>query len=162
MGRPQVRTRKLILDDKHFIMGLFGTVRNAYDRLGLEHSTVTLPQFKLAMSWRDVEPRVGITVEAHLFAWKQMFLRHTFAATRDRITLNPAANLEHEQWVAYDYDAGMRQVESQRARTRWRDLNENVTSQLLAQEDRQAERAAAAATSQQAVTEAAPDTVARP
>lgn len=89
MSRPLTRTHRIVRDDMIAMKQLFGTTRNAYERLGLEHTAVKPEVFTRIMGWLPAAPDHVAIVENRWMAWKTTHLNsdtllqpeHTFTLT---------------------------------------------------------------------------------
>lgn len=70
MARPAVRTDQLLLDDKVAIRSLFGTIKNAYDKLGFTNDELAYGVFYRAMNWLPIRPAVVKLITDRWDAWQ--------------------------------------------------------------------------------------------
>lgn len=77
MARPTVRTATLLRDEAQLIRELFGSIPNAYARLGLE-GAVPLAEFRRALGWLPVKPEHAEVIKARWWAWQGYFLDNDF------------------------------------------------------------------------------------
>lgn len=75
MGRPQIRTAVMNPDKRWAIKHLFGTVRNAWNRLRLDQGGVPLLTLKRALSGYPVEPEQRLKIEDHWDSWVRYFIQ---------------------------------------------------------------------------------------
>lgn len=74
MSRPTVRTRQLLLDDTMAMKALFGTARNAYERLGFTDAVLPFKTFQKALGWEPMSEVVVDTIADRWRLWRQTFI----------------------------------------------------------------------------------------
>lgn len=76
MPRPVSRTRSLLRDEIIAITTLFGTARNAYQRLALDDGgVVSFAAFQLILGWRAGRPEEIDAIEDAWAQWCGQYLR---------------------------------------------------------------------------------------
>lgn len=83
MSRTIIRTAQLSLDTIGPALSLFGTIQNAYDRLGLSQLGLTYSVFYRAMHFRSITPDHKDLIEDSWKRWRQLFLHPKLPVAQD-------------------------------------------------------------------------------
>ena len=87
MSRNAIRTATLSLDIITPMLGVFGTIMNAYRVLGMKDVDVTYPQFYRALHFETITPDQRSLIEEAWERWRYLFLLPTVPASSD-LTVN--------------------------------------------------------------------------
>ena len=97
MGRTAVRTATLSLDVGNRLQALFGTISNAYRRLGLTPNTVPYHNFYRAMQFDTILPEHRELIMEHWERWQELYLRPEVPASDD-LTISVFTMDELPEW----------------------------------------------------------------
>lgn len=75
MARPRIRTVHLSLDVINRVIGLFGTVQNAWRQLGLADVDVQYQILYTALNFKPITPPDRDKIEEAWARWRLLFLR---------------------------------------------------------------------------------------
>lgn len=96
MARSAVRTTTLSRDVVVRMLDLFGTIKNTYDRLGV-NGLMTYHQFYRGMSHETVTPSQKTLVEESWERWQFLYLREEVPASSD-FTITPENRESVPSW----------------------------------------------------------------
>lgn len=90
MGRATIRTQTVSLDVINPMRTLFGTIKNAHQRLGLS-GTVDYASFYRAMHFKPVTPEHRDAIEEAWTTWRSMFIDEDVSEATDFTLLTDGA-----------------------------------------------------------------------
>lgn len=96
MGRTAVRTRELLRDTVEQMLNLFGTIKNAHRRLGLD-GVVAYHNFNRALQHYTVSQEDKDKIDEAWDRWKELFLVRSIPKSSD-FTLSPELINELPAW----------------------------------------------------------------
>ena len=96
MGRTAVRTREVLRDRVEQILTLFGTIKNAHRRLGLE-GLVAYHNFNRALHFYTISPEDKDAIDQAWERWRKLFLVRNVPQSTD-FTLTPELAAEYPSW----------------------------------------------------------------
>lgn len=79
MGRPRTYTDRLLKTTCDDVIRLFGTGRNAYERLRLHETDVSLARFFAAIRWGPCTPEERTIIDGRWLEWRSGYLRGPFS-----------------------------------------------------------------------------------
>ena len=83
MSRNAVRTALLSIDIINPMLGIFGTIMNAYRVLGIKYVDITYPQFYRALHFETITPEQRAEIEAAWERWRYLYLLPTVPVSSD-------------------------------------------------------------------------------